>query len=194
MGTGLVGAPECGDVMKLQIKVNPETGVIEDAKFKTFGCGSAIASSQPGHRVAQGQDGRRGGQDQEHRHREGAEAAAGEDPLLGAGRGRDQGGAGRLQGQARIARPPRPHRNSAGEGGPDAMAVALSENASKQVKQLKEAQNLPETRLPPDGRQGRGLLGHELQPGVRQRDAAPTTRSSRSTASRSSSTRRATST
>ena len=45
VGTGLVGAPECGDVMKLQIKVNVETGVIEDAKFKTFGCGSAIASS-----------------------------------------------------------------------------------------------------------------------------------------------------
>src|SRR3954454_10184037 len=45
VGTGLVGAPECGDVMKLQIKVNAETGVIEDAKFKTFGCGSAIASS-----------------------------------------------------------------------------------------------------------------------------------------------------
>ena len=44
VGTGLVGAPECGDVMKLQIKVNKE-GVIEDAKFKTFGCGSAIASS-----------------------------------------------------------------------------------------------------------------------------------------------------
>ena len=45
VGTGLVGAPACGDVMKLQISVNKETGVIEDAKFKTFGCGSAIASS-----------------------------------------------------------------------------------------------------------------------------------------------------
>jgi len=45
VGTGVVGAPECGDVMKLQIKVNLDTGVIEDAKFKTFGCGSAIASS-----------------------------------------------------------------------------------------------------------------------------------------------------
>jgi nitrogen fixation NifU-like protein len=45
VGTGLVGAPECGDVMKLQIKINPDTQIIEDAKFKTFGCGSAIASS-----------------------------------------------------------------------------------------------------------------------------------------------------
>jgi nitrogen fixation NifU-like protein len=45
VGTGLVGAPECGDVMKLQIRVNPVTKIIEDAKFKTFGCGSAIASS-----------------------------------------------------------------------------------------------------------------------------------------------------
>ena len=45
VGTGLVGAPACGDVMKLQIKVNPTTGLIEDAKFKTYGCGSAIASS-----------------------------------------------------------------------------------------------------------------------------------------------------
>ena len=45
VGTGIVGAPECGDVMKLQIKVDDETGMISDAKFKTFGCGSAIAAS-----------------------------------------------------------------------------------------------------------------------------------------------------
>jgi len=45
VGTGLVGAPECGDVMRLQIQVDPETQTIIDAKFKTFGCGSAIASS-----------------------------------------------------------------------------------------------------------------------------------------------------
>jgi nitrogen fixation NifU-like protein len=45
VGTGLVGAPECGDVMRLQIEVDDESGTIKDAKFKTFGCGSAIASS-----------------------------------------------------------------------------------------------------------------------------------------------------
>jgi nitrogen fixation NifU-like protein len=45
IGTGLVGAPACGDILKLQIKVNNETGIIEDARFKTFGCGSAISSS-----------------------------------------------------------------------------------------------------------------------------------------------------
>lgn len=45
VGTGMVGAPACGDVMKLQIKVDDETGIITDARFKTYGCGSAIASS-----------------------------------------------------------------------------------------------------------------------------------------------------
>jgi len=45
IGTGMVGAPACGDVMKLQIKVDPITGIIQDARFKTYGCGSAIASS-----------------------------------------------------------------------------------------------------------------------------------------------------
>ena len=54
VGTGLVGAPACGDVMKLQIKVSPE-GITEDAKFKTFGCGSAIARRRLRHRMGQGQ-------------------------------------------------------------------------------------------------------------------------------------------
>ena len=98
VGTGLVGAPACGDVMKLQIKVGAD-GLIEDAKFKTFGCGSAIASSLARHRVGEGQDDRRGRDDQEHRHRQAPGAAAGEDPLLGPGRGRDQGGDRRLSRQ-----------------------------------------------------------------------------------------------
>ena len=55
VGTGLVGAPACGDVMKLQIKVGAD-GIIEDAKFKTFGCGSAIASQLARHRVGEGQE------------------------------------------------------------------------------------------------------------------------------------------
>ncbi len=56
VGTGLVGAPACGDVMKLQIKVNAETGIIEDAKFKTFGCGSAIASSSYATEIIKGKN------------------------------------------------------------------------------------------------------------------------------------------
>ena len=67
VGTGMVGAPACGDVMKLQIKVNPNTGVIEDARFKTYGCGSAIASSLAGDRMGQGQDAGPGGCAEEQR-------------------------------------------------------------------------------------------------------------------------------
>ena len=108
VATGMVGAPACGDVMKFQIKVGKD-GVIEDAKFKTYGCGSAIASSSlvtewelgdrvelAGHRVGQGQDPRPGARDQEHADRRGTRAAAGEDPLLDPGRRCDQGRRGGL--------------------------------------------------------------------------------------------------
>jgi nitrogen fixation NifU-like protein len=99
IGTGMVGAPACGDVMKLQIKVNPETGVIEDAKFKTYGCGSAIASSSLVTEWVKGKS-LDEAQDQEHAHRDRARAAAGEDPLLDPRRGRDQGCGQRLQVEA----------------------------------------------------------------------------------------------
>ena len=94
VGTGIVGAPECGDVMKLQIKV--EDGTIVDAKFKTFGCGSAIASSSLSTEVAEGEDDPGGGQDQEYGHCTRTESAARQDPLLGLGRECDQNGIGGL--------------------------------------------------------------------------------------------------
>ncbi|MBW6097889.1 iron-sulfur cluster assembly scaffold protein [Escherichia coli] len=65
VGSGMVGAPACGDVMKLQIKVNDE-GIIEDARFKTYGCGSAIASSSPGHRMGEREVSRRSAGDQKN--------------------------------------------------------------------------------------------------------------------------------
>src|ERR1700738_2072366 len=82
VGTGLVGAPECGDVMKLQMKINPDTKVIEEAKFKTFGCGSAIASSSLATEWVKGK--------------------TGEEALSGARRGRHQGGHWRLEEEARC--------------------------------------------------------------------------------------------
>ena len=104
VGTGLVGAPECGDVMKLQVKVNPETGRHRRRQVQDVRLRLGDRQLEPGHRVAEGQDGRSGARDQEHRHRRRAVAAAGEDPLLGAGRGRDQGGDRRLQEEAGARR------------------------------------------------------------------------------------------
>ena len=100
VGTGLVGAPECGDVMKLQVKVNPETGVIDDAKFKTFGCGSAIASSSLATEWLKGKTVDEALAIKNTDIVDRAEPAAGEDSLFGAGRGRDQGGDQRLQEEA----------------------------------------------------------------------------------------------
>lgn len=68
VGSGMVGAPACGDVMKLQIKVNNE-GIIEDARFKTYGCGFRYRFQLPGYRVGEGQIAGRSAGDQEHRYR-----------------------------------------------------------------------------------------------------------------------------
>ncbi len=100
VGTGLVGAPECGDVMKLQIKVNPETNVIEDAKFKTFGCGSAIASSSLATEWVKGKTIDEALEIKNTEIVKELALAAGEDSLLGTGRRRDPRSDRRLEEEA----------------------------------------------------------------------------------------------
>ena len=90
VGTGMVGAPACGDVMRLQIQVN-DNGVIEDAKFKTYGCGSAIASSSLLTEWVKGKTLDEARRDQEFADRRRTGPAAGQGALLGAGRRCDQG-------------------------------------------------------------------------------------------------------
>ena len=99
VGTGLVGAPACGDVMKLQIKVTAD-GVIEDAKFKTFGCGSAIASSSLATEWIKGMTVDQAMAIKNTQIVEELNLPAGQDPLLGAGRRRHQERHRRLQEQA----------------------------------------------------------------------------------------------
>ena len=120
VGTGLVGAPECGDVMKLQIKVNPQTQVIEDAKFKTFGCGSAIASSSLATEWVKGKTVDEALRDQEHRDRERTRASSGEDSLLGAGRRRHPRSDPRLEEEERRGR-----RKGAGASEPGGSLTGL---------------------------------------------------------------------
>ena len=115
VGTGMVGAPACGDVMKLQIKVGKD-GVIEDAKFKTYGCGSAIASSSLVTEWVKGKTLDEAMAIRNTADRRGARAAAGEDPLLDPGRGCDQGGRRRLQDEARRGAGVRACRDAAGAG------------------------------------------------------------------------------
>ena len=109
----MVGAPACGDVMKLQIKVNPATGLIEDARFKTYGCGSAIASSSLVTEWVKGKTLDEAVTIKNTQIAAGTGAAAGQDPLLDPGRGRDQGRGAGLQGQARAVAGAERHRTAA---------------------------------------------------------------------------------
>src|SRR3989441_2207143 len=139
--------------MKLQIKVNLETGIIEDAKFKTFGCGSAIASSSLATEWLKGKSVDEAAKIKNTDIVNELKLPPREDPLLGAGRGRDQGSPRRLQGQAR-------RRDGGGKvRRRRPMAVELTEAASKQVKELKQAQNLPENVFLRMGVRGGGCSG-----------------------------------
>jgi nitrogen fixation protein NifU and related proteins len=100
VGTGMAGAPECGDVMKLQVQVNRETGVIEDARFKTFGCGSAIASSSLATEWLKGKTVDQALAIKNIDIVNELSLPPGEDSLFGARRRRDQGGYRGLQEQA----------------------------------------------------------------------------------------------
>ena len=188
VGTGMVGAPACGDVMKLQIKVGKD-GIIEDAQVQDLRLRLGDRLVLAGDRMGQGQDAGPGAGDQEHADRRGAGAAAGEDPLLDPGRGRDQGRGRRLQEEARRqARAP----PQAANGGGDEwrrMAITLTEKAAKHVAEL--PRQARQGRRPAPGRAHHRLLGHGLQARVRRRGRARGRSSSRATASRWSSTRRA---
>ena len=103
VGTGLVGAPECGDVMKLQIKVNEETERHRRREVQDVRLRQRDRQLEPRDRVGQRQDAGRSSRDQEHRHREGTESASGEDPLLGSCGRRDQSRNHRLEEEARAS-------------------------------------------------------------------------------------------
>ena len=191
-GRGVVGAPECGDVMKLQIQVNPDTGVIEDAKFKTFGCGSAIASSAASR--PSGSRARRVDEAEEIKNTEIVEelrAAAGQDPLLRPGRGRHQGGHRRLPGEAgprsrrRLGRrtgPPSRRRPVMG-GGRARSDPRLTERAGREPRQAivaDQPSKLPRARFLRVGVKGGGCSGFSYSLELRRRATRSTTRSSRS--------------
>ena len=181
VGTGIVGAPECGDVMKLQLKISDE-GVIEDARFKTFGCGSAIASSSYVTELVKGKTRRRGARDQEHADRRGADPAAGEDPLLGARRGRDQGGDRRLE-EAQGRRGERGEdRSKAGRRVTHAWRSPSATTRPQKIRSLVESHEQARARPARQGRRRR-LLGPAVQDGPRRRSATAT-RSSSATAPR----------
>ncbi len=134
VGTGMVGAPECGDVMKLQIKVNEETGIIDDAKFKTFGCGSAIASSSLATEWLKGKTVDEALEIKNTEIVNELSLPPGEDPLLGAGRGRHQGGHRRLQEEEER------HRSAGRVGGRRGKGIRKWRNSGNRSNSTRDTQ------------------------------------------------------
>ncbi len=189
VGTGMVGAPACGDVMKLQIKVDrprPHRGrEVQDLRLRL---GHRVELARD--RVGQGQDARRGRDDQQHADRRGAGAAAGEDPLLDPGRGRDQGRGRRLPASTASARSePAQAQTRLPEARSTDVAVTMTERAAQHVTNYLARRG--KGAGPAPGREDDRLLGHGLQARVRRRGATRRTSPSNATASRCSSTRRA---
>ncbi len=127
VGTGMVGAPACGDVMRLQIKVN-EAGVIEDAKFKTYGCGSAIASSSLATEWMKGKTLDEAVTIKQHPVGRRTGPAASENPLLRTRRRRHQGGRSRLQAEERLDLK---HLATSKES---TMAISMTEAAAQHIR------------------------------------------------------------
>ena len=175
VGTGMVGAPECGDVMKLQIKVNDAIGHHRRSQIQDLRLRQRHRQLIARHRMAQGQDRRRSPRHQEHRHRQRTQPAAREDPLLGARRRCDQGRDRRLPGQA-----DRKKRPGGADGGlskwtatiPPPRFRSRPRRSKRSARRSRRWASPPIRRRPASRRAGRRMFGTELSVQVRRQAAS----------------------